>query len=185
MNQGAESVQGAEPRAPERAELRALFEANFDFVWRSLRRLGVPEPSLRDASQQVWIVVGRKIDAIEPAAARSFLFGTAVRVASQTRRTLRRQRESTSLDGDVDDVAPDSNRPERLLERKQARELLDRALDTLPDELRTVFVLFELEETSTKEIAELLDIPMGTVASRLRRAREEFTATVKRMRGAR
>src|SRR5262249_27779124 len=105
---------------------------------------------------------------------------TAMRVASETRRTMRRRKESLALDGDVD-VAADSNRPEELLERKRARQMLDRVLDTLPEDLRTIFVLFELEEMSTKEIAETLEIPMGTAASRLRRAREEFAATVKRM----
>lgn len=177
------------PRAPigvtaglrGEARVRALFEAHFDFVWRSLRRLGVPEPAARDASQQVWIVVGRRVDEIEPGAERSFLFGTAMRVASETRRTLGRRKESPSDDGDLDGVPASGARPDELLDRKRARAALDQVLESMPDELRTVFVLFELEELSTAEVAATLGIPIGTAASRLRRAREGFAALVKRM----
>jgi RNA polymerase sigma-70 factor (ECF subfamily) len=161
--------------------LRALFDAHFDFVWRSLRRLGVPEPAARDASQQVWIVVGRRVDEILPGAERSFLFGTAMRVASETRRALGRRKESPSDDGDLDGVPASGARPDELLDRKRARETLDRVLEALPEELRVVFVLFELEELSTAEVASTLGIAAGTAASRLRRAREEFAAIVKRM----
>ena len=69
---------------------------------------------------------------------------------------------------------------EQLLERRQARALLDRLLDEMLEELRVVFVLFELEELSIKEIAELCEIPVGTVASRLRRARDDFEQRVAR-----
>ena len=67
-----------------------------------------------------------------------------------------------------------------LLEQKRHRELLDRILDTLTQDLRTAFVLFELEDLSVPEIAEVLEIPTGTVASRLRRAREQFGAALTR-----
>lgn len=68
------------------------------------------------------------------------------------------------------------------IERRQARALLDLALSRLPLELRTVFVLFELEGLPVRDIAELEEIPLGTASSRLRRAREEFSAICKRMR---
>jgi len=64
--------------------------------------------------------------------------------------------------------------PDELLEWKRRRELLDEALDALDVELRSVFVLFELEDLSTADVSELLEIPPGTVASRLRRARVRF-----------
>ena len=78
-------------------------------------------------------------------------------------------------------MAPEPN-AEQLLERRQARALLDQLLDEMPEDLRVVFVLFELEELSTPQIAELCALPIGTVASRLRRAREEFHAIAKRLR---
>ena len=55
-------------------------------------------------------------------------------------------------------------------------------LDALPDDLRTVFVLFEVEEMASADIAAALDLPLGTVASRLRRAREAFGTAAKRVR---
>ena len=74
--------------------------------------------------------------------------------------------------------------PEEHLERQQARELLDTILDALPEELRAVLVLFELEGLEVREIAALQDIPIGTASSRLRRAREEFSVIAKRVRAA-
>jgi RNA polymerase sigma-70 factor (ECF subfamily) len=170
----------ARPPLRSEARLRALFDTHFDFVWRSLRRLGVPESSARDAAQQVWIVVGRKVDEIEPGAERSFLFGTAMRVASETRRTLMRRRESPDDVTELE-LPSDAQHPDELLDRKRARETLARVLDAMPEELRTVFVLFELEEMSTAEVATTLGLATGTAASRLRRAREEFAGIVKRM----
>lgn len=167
------------------ARLRASFEREFAFVWRSLRRLGVPEAQLRDASQQVWIVVARRLEEIEPEAERSFLFGTALRVAAEVRRSAARRREALAAEsGDLGDLEPatESQRPDVLLDRKRARASLDRVLDAMTDELRVVFVLFELEELKTSDIASMLGIPIGTVASRLRRAREEFEAIVVRER---
>jgi RNA polymerase sigma-70 factor (ECF subfamily) len=72
--------------------------------------------------------------------------------------------------------------PDDLADRQKARALLDQVLDQMDEKVRAVFVLFELEELSTAQIAEMLELPPGTVASRLRRARESFGAIVKRMR---
>ena len=86
--------------------------------------------------------------------------------------------ESETLETLVD------NKPsaENLLDERRARELLDRVLDSMEEKLREVFVLFELEEIEIPAIAEILEIPVGTVGSRLRRAREEFSAIAKRVR---
>jgi RNA polymerase sigma-70 factor (ECF subfamily) len=108
------------------------------------------------------------------------LFGTATRIASDIRRSLARRREvSGESSSDFVDPAPHA---EELLERQRARLVLDELLDDLPDELRAVFILYELEEQTATQIAELLGIPTGTVASRLRRARAEFDQIVKRHR---
>jgi RNA polymerase sigma-70 factor (ECF subfamily) len=66
------------------------------------------------------------------------------------------------------------------MEQRRARHLLDEILDGLELDVRTVFVLFELEELTAPEISELLGIPIGTVASRLRRAREDFRSELTR-----
>ena len=73
---------------------------------------------------------------------------------------------------------------EELLDERRAHELLRRVLDALPVDLRIVFVLYELEELTTGEIASMIGVPLGTAASRLRRAREAFLNIARRMQAA-
>jgi RNA polymerase sigma-70 factor (ECF subfamily) len=153
--------------------LAELLHAHFRMVWRALRRLGVQPQSVDDAAQEVFIIVSRKLDQIEPAHERRFLYGVAIRVAANARRARAARRESAELEA-LEGAAATTPSPEALLDRKRARELLDQALEQLSDDLRTAFVLFELEGCSAPEVAELLDIPVGTATSRLRRAREAF-----------
>src|SRR5438105_10514602 len=80
----------------DQARLRALVSDHVDFIWRSLRRLGVLEADLGDAAQQVFLVTARKLDLVRHGSERAFLFQTAVRVASDSRRTRRRRREVSS-----------------------------------------------------------------------------------------
>lgn len=161
------------------ARLRRLFEQHFDFIWRSLRRFGLNDDRADDAAQQVFVVASRKLDAIALDSERSFLFGTALRVASDIRRSAHVRREVAHADVGVD--LEGGPRPDELLDQRRARDLLDRVLDEMELEMRTVFVLFEIEEMTTTEIASLLGIAHGTVASRLRRAREDFEARIKRL----
>jgi RNA polymerase sigma-70 factor (ECF subfamily) len=160
-----------------------LFEREYDFVWRCLRRLGVASATVDDAAQEVFMVASRKFDDIDPGKHRSFLFGTAVRVAANHRRRSSARREQLVDDGarDACDPAPS---PQECLERKQARALLDEVLDRLGDDQRAVFVLFELEGMTMAAIADVLQLPAGTVASRLRRARDHFQREVTRLRAA-
>lgn len=160
-----------------------LVRGNYQFVWRSLRRLGVREESVDDAAQQVFLVAARKIDRIESGSEMAFLFGTAMRVASDFRRVSNRiVARELSDDGVLEGLPDHAADPEECCEARRRRRLLDQALDALPDELRPAFVLFELEGMSSPEIADLLGIPVGTVASRLRRARELFQAQASRIR---
>jgi RNA polymerase sigma-70 factor (ECF subfamily) len=179
---------GRTPPAPigvaaAHARLHAMFEQEFGFVWRMLRRLGVAESSIDDCAQHVFFVATRKVDEIAVDRERAFLLGVAINVAAEARRTQATAREQPR--DDLDQVEHGAPNPEQLTDRKRALELLDRALDELPFELRTVFVLFEVEGMPTDDIASLLDLPRGTVASRLRRAREEFHAIAKRVRARR
>ncbi|WP_437735060.1 RNA polymerase sigma factor [Sorangium sp. So ce1335] len=168
---------GAPPPSAER--YRALVDAYFDFIWRSLRGLGVPAGAADDAAQHVFLIAYQKLDEIAPDRERSFLFGTALGVAANARRAGARRRE-LSDDGAMAAAADEAPNPEQLMEMKQARALLDAVLDAMEEDLRVVFVLFELEGVPTEEIAAMLGLAKGTVASRLRRAREEFHAIVRR-----
>jgi RNA polymerase sigma-70 factor (ECF subfamily) len=149
-----------------------LFVAHYAWVWRTLRRLGVPESAVDDAAQQVFLVADGQLDRVSAGRERAYLTGVALRVAANLRRAASRCRESP--DEGVGDAAADLRDPEQLLDQKQRRELLDRWLDGLPLELRAPFVLFELEGLELSEIAESLEVPLGTVKTRLRRARQLF-----------
>ena len=161
------------------ARLRAIVAAHFDFIWRSLRRLGVPTTDVDDCTQQVFWVAARKLHLIDQGSERAFLFSTALRVASDARRSRARRREVQDED-DLQRCDPGPS-PDEIADQRKARIMLEQVLSALPIDLRAVFVLFELEEMSTTDIATLLDIPIGTVASRLRRAREEFHGLVGRL----
>lgn len=160
--------------------LRRLFDDHYDFVWRYIRRLGLDEADADDAAQRVFLVVSRRLDDVVPSKERSFICGTALRVVHEHRRARGRRWERPV--GDCCEEQDESAAPDDLADRDRARALLDVALGELPIDLRSVFVLFELEELPVAEIAALLQIPVGTAASRLRRARESFRAAVKRLR---
>jgi RNA polymerase sigma-70 factor (ECF subfamily) len=168
--------------AASNARLRALVDAHIDATARVLRRLGVPAGDVDDAVQKVFLTLANRLADVEVGAERAFLYRTALHVAQHARRTLARRREAPP----VDDVVSAALTPEELVDRQRAAALLERVLDAMPDDLREPFVLHEVEELSMAEIAALLEVPPGTVASRLRRAREEFQARVARWRrGAR
>lgn len=162
-------------------DLRALFTKHYGSIWRLLRRLGVRSAQLDDAAQEVFWVAARRASDIQPGSEHSFLYGVALRVASQEAKKQRASAPLADLEAhpSICDLGPS---PEEQLADRQARELLDEVLDALPSELRAVFVLFELEGLEVREIATLQEIPVGTASSRLRRAREEFSAISKRVR---
>ena len=176
-----EPVQGAVPTDLARPErLSDMFQRYYDIVWRVLRRRGLSPPRADDATQEVFIVASRKLGQIPLGSERAFLCGTALRVASTVRRSAEFRRESVSPDADLGStfVATDQPSGEELLDQRNARAALDAILAGLGEELQVVFVLFELEGMTMSEIAITLGIPPGTVASRLRRARESFHGRV-------
>jgi RNA polymerase sigma-70 factor (ECF subfamily) len=161
-----------------RPELVELVREHFQFVWRLLRRLGLPGSDADDAAQQVFLVACSRAADIRPGSERPFLYGCALRSAAKWRA---RASASPRLDlSSLDEPASDWPGADELLEHRRARAVLDALLESMDHDLRVVFVLFEFEELSTQEIAELLAIPRGTVASRLRRAREDFEQRVLR-----
>ncbi len=168
------------PHAPaEGQRLRRLVDEYHEAIWSFIRRLGVAESEVDDAVQRAFLVLADRLPTIAPESERSFLFGTALRVAADARRAARRRREDA--DEALDDRPLEQPAPDELTDQKRARALVDRVLDEMPLDLRAVLILFEVEELSTAEIAALLELPMGTVGSRLRRAREDFQARVKRL----
>ncbi len=151
-----------------------LYKRHFDFVWRSLRRLGVPRSFVDDAAQDAFIVVHRRMPDLRPdASEKAWLFGIALRVAHDYRRTARRK---PALSLDTDTVTSSEKSPFETSAIAQAGRLLERFLTTLDDDRREVFVLTELEGMSVPEISSALGTNLNTVYSRLRVARERFVA---------
>lgn len=167
-------------RMVEVSRLARLLEDHADFVWRSVRRLGVPESAADDAVQQVFLTLQSKLATVADGKERAFLFAVAMNVAAHARRTLARRRE---VDEDqAEDVADGAPLPDEALDQRRARALLDEILEAMDVDLRSVFVMHELEEMTMAEIAEVLAVPPGTIASRLRRAREDFQKHAQRVR---
>lgn len=161
--------------------LTKLVNQHLGFVERVLRNLGVSEADLDDAAQRTFIVVANRLDDIVEGAEKSFLFRSAKHMASHVRRSARRHSRLDPIDDELPSV---QDSPEQLIAQKKARELLDELLEGMPEELRVVFTLYEFEGLKMPEIADYLEIPTGTVASRLRRARKHFQAGVRRFEAA-
>lgn len=119
-----------------------------------------------------------KFDRIEPGKEKAFLFATASHVAAHARRSFARRREDITDPWTARDAAIDAADPESALADQQARRILDEILSRLPSELQEVLILCEIEEMTMAEVAAMLSIPSGTVASRLRRARAAFEERV-------
>jgi RNA polymerase sigma-70 factor, ECF subfamily len=162
---------------------RQFYAEHADFVWRSLRRLGVREADVADAAQEVFLVAHRRFcEAETRAKPTTWLFQTCLHVAQNRRRLAHVRREVS--DGDaLSQMADDGPASaEDALEHREGLALLEGALERMGLEQRAVFVLFELEGMDGKEIAETLNLPLGTVYSRLRLGREAFFRACRRLR---
>jgi RNA polymerase sigma-70 factor (ECF subfamily) len=155
-----------------RRRLAALVREHWDFVTRLVRHLGVWDADVEDAAQQVFLTLDAKLAAVESGRERSFLAACAVHVAARHRRARGRRREVP--DEALWELPSESESPESLMQRQQQLSRLDAILGGMSEEQRDVFVLYEIEELTMAEIADALSVAPGTVASRLRRAREIF-----------
>ena len=158
----------------ERARLERMFAEHHVTVWRSLRRRGLTSDEAADATQETFLIAAGRLSDIQRDSERAFLIGTARRVAH----TLGRKTVRWQLDDDMD---------QRLAESRDAgdtradAQLCDLVLSRVDADLIEVFVLYEIEGLTSPEIAALLEIPLGSVASRLRRARAQFRAAAARV----
>jgi RNA polymerase sigma-70 factor, ECF subfamily len=171
---GEAPVEGLEARPVP--TFRAIYTEFFQAIWRTLRRLGVPQAQLDDAVQDVFLVVHRRLPEFDGRSLRGWLYAIAVRVASDHRRGAA-QRRTVPLPETLVDPRPD---PARAREVEEAVLLLHELLGELDEPKRTVFVLGELEELSVPEIAEALAENQNTVSSRLRAARMRFDEAYRR-----
>ncbi|SFE34397.1 RNA polymerase sigma factor, sigma-70 family [Nannocystis exedens] len=173
-------LQPLEPelRADTPASFEALFREHFGFVYRNLRRLGVPPAAVEDAVQEVFLVVLRRPDA-PITSVRGWLYGIARRIAWRQRRSVGRQNRLAQA---FADEAPRALDGAVAVAEREAAELLERFLGQLDEDKRAVFLLAELEQMTAPEIARALEVKENTVYSRLRAARQEFDRTFARVR---
>ncbi len=155
---------------PEQPDIRSLVREHAQYVWRALRHLGVAEADVEDASQDVFVVVHRRLgDFRGDSSIKTWVYGISVRVASEYRRRARVVRE-------VPEAEPaalaEPARQDAELQTRQSLERLARILDQLDEEKRAVFVLYELEELTMNDVAKAVDCPLQTAYSRLHAARK-------------
>lgn len=157
---------------------KTLFSEHADFVWRALRRHGVPERELDDARQEVFIVVFRRLSTFEGRSSmRSWMYGIAVRVAMSMRRRAFFRRELLNV------PQPEEHATHDMFEtyaQKQALERLKVALSSLRHAQREVFVLYELEGMTIAETAAAMGVPENTALYRLYAARRALSSRLQR-----
>ena len=157
--------------------LRTLFDEELDFVVAALRRLGVGDGDVRDVAQEVFLSIHRRLHTFDPTRRRRpWVFGFARRAAANYRR-LARHREDTAFE---DHMRPEAEDPYGLAETSERARRVQRTLQGLPVALREVLIMMDLYGFTTAEAAAELDLPPGTVSSRLKRAREEFRRLIRR-----
>lgn len=149
-----------------------IVEENLQRVWRVARRCGVHQSELDDVIQEVFLVVARKLCAIDTSAERAFVAAVTVRVAANWRRAERRRAEAPM--GWLENLASVEAPGYGPAERRQGLALLQQSLDHMTEAQRQVFILAELEEMTALEIASTLNLEEAAVVSRLRRSREVF-----------
>lgn len=158
---------------------REIFAREFDYVWSSLRRLGVQERDLEDVAQNIFVEVHRLWDRYDPTRPiRPWLFAFAVRFAADYRKQARHRIELFDEHADAIGGSPSAD---DVVVADEARRMISEALESLDLGRRAVFILHELDEIPMAEIALSLEIPVNTAYSRLRVAREEFTAAIRRI----
>ena len=159
--------------ATKELNVAALYTEYFDFVWRSVRRLGVRPSQLEDAVQDVFVVVQRRLSDFEGrSSVKTWLFGIALRVAKDYRqRAAKRCVELVEFD---DTVVGKHRDPQQAALETEAAQVVQSALERLSEERRVVFIMAELEDFTAPEIAESLGLGINVVYSRLRLARRDF-----------
>jgi RNA polymerase sigma-70 factor (ECF subfamily) len=152
-----------------------VYRAYFRFVWRTLARFGIREADRMDATQNAFIVVHRQLPGFQGSAQlTTWLFSICRLVAKDYRRSAPVRREVIVDVGKFHWTGTEPETPLEYLYKHDLSRLAHAILEKMPESQRAVFTLFALEEMSGSDIASLLEIPVGTVRSRLRRAWERI-----------
>lgn len=167
--------------AAEHLDAAALFRAHAEFVGRFLLRLGAPPQDVPDLVQEVFLVAHRRGGFVpDRAKPTTWLAEISFRVHSDRRKKSRRKLEDANTDK-VGLAPSQASSPSERTEKREALARVQAALETLTPQKRIVFILYELEGESCDSIAEGLQIPVGTVYSRLHSARRDFAQAHERL----
>ena len=181
------SPRSGDPSAPsslvsgEVSPFESIYRQYFDFVWSSVRRLGVSPASMDDVVQEVFLVIHARLHTVyHPKALRSWIYGIARRTVSNYHRVRRVKEASGALLAVEPSAQPLARTPLDLVEQNDQVRLLFRLLEELDEPKREVFMMAELDELTVPEIAEALELPLNTAYSRLRAARQAFEEALAR-----
>ncbi len=163
--------------AASQGRLKEMFESHHEPIWRLLCRRGFDAEVAADMTQQAFLIAAERLDDIRPGCERAFLLETGMRLSRASIRKMGRMQ----FEEDMDLRVTSEMRADEVLDQRRAVDILDRVLAALTADLLEVFLLFEMERISMRDIAGMLEIPVGTVASRLRRAREAFRVEAARI----
>lgn len=159
---------GSKTKPEDLPSLREIFDEHARYICRALRQLGVADADVEDQCQEVFLTVHRKLAEFEGRSRlRTWIYGICLRLASDYRRKAHVRREKLASDPGSLALLPEAQEAPT-----ESRERLRRLLDLLDEERREVFVLYESEGFSMREVAEIVGCPLQTAYSRLYSARE-------------
>lgn len=168
----------------ESAGFGTIYQNYFDLVWRTLRRYGVPDASVDDAMQDVFVVVHTQLANFEGRSSlRTWMFGIARRVARDHRPSARARARAEGVGVDTLEALPDvaSKSPLATLEAIEGARLLESLLGALSPKKREAFILVELEQMTVLEASQALGLNSNTISSRVRAARQELEHALARV----
>jgi len=161
-----------------RGDCLGAYQREFDYLCRTLRRLGIAPSDIEDVAHEVFLVLHRRwtdYDSGRPL--RPWLFGIAYRIASAHRKRVRREVLEPWFE--IEDLSP---QPDQAVATEQARAIVLAALERIPLPRRAVLVMHDLDGAAMHDIAAALCVPLFTAYSRLRKARKELDASLARFR---
>ncbi len=160
------------PEQNKRAYFEQTVLSNLDAAYNLARWLTRDDRDAEDMVQEACLRAFRFFDSFHGGDSRAWLL-TIVRNTCYTWLRKNRAHEVVAFDEEIDGVETDLN-PEEVLLQNADQQLLRKAMEELPIEFREVIILRELEGLSYKEIASITGVPLGTVMSRLARARKRL-----------
>lgn len=157
-------------------DFREIYASYFGFVWSCSRRFGIPESEVEDVVQEIFVVIHTRLPTLEqPESLRSWIYGIVRRTASTYHRKKRvRMDHAEALRAEPEIMYPQMPSPLELAEQSDQARLLWSLIEQLSPQKREAFVLAEMDEMTVPEIAAAINVPLNTVYSRIRVAREEL-----------